>query len=359
LTGVTTGFLVYNRFSKNPEQIVPLPYEFTTQSPPVTPEAPILIIGDQMATYLARFKEHLALTISADLSTPIKIQSMARDGDGLHRTIHEMRSLTQWPQILIYQGGSEEFKEAKFKLTENENIQKNFKLYSNEKIQTLIMLYPQLSRLIYRPIDRVKLGEKPEFSSFLPSEYLKRLETELLLYEQQLLELVNLSRDRNTLLILTTTPINLDVLPKSSCNFTSTKELEKEINEIRELLKANNPKNAHLKSSKLVKQFVGNANLYYIHGQTSLRLGLIDEAKKSLLEASSYECSPWRATEVQNSIIRKVAKQQQILLFDFAQLVEREYTNNDTFFDDLHPQNQYYEKAMEQLGLVIKRILKL
>jgi hypothetical protein len=271
LTGVTTGFLVYNRFSKNPEQIVPLPYEFTTQSPPVTPEAPILIIGDQMATYLARFKEHLALTISADLSTPIKIQSMARDGDGLHRTIHEMRSLTQWPQILIYQGGSEEFKEAKFKLTENENIQKNFKLYSNEKIQTLIMLYPQLSRLIYRPIDRVKLGEKPEFSSFLPSEYLKRLETELLLYEQQLLELVNLSR----------------------------------------------------------------------------------------LEASSYECSPWRATEVQNSIIRKVAKQQQILLFDFAQLVEREYTNNDTFFDDLHPQNQYYEKAMEQLGLVIKRILKL
>jgi hypothetical protein len=88
-------------------------------------------------------------------------------------------------------------------------------------------------------------------------------------------------------------------------------------------------------------------------------MGNIDEAIPALLSASAYDCEPWRATEVQNSIIRKVAKNQQVILFDFAKLLDQEYTNNTTFFDETHPQNLYYEQGMEQLGLVIKNILKL
>jgi hypothetical protein len=81
--------------------------------------------------------------------------------------------------------------------------------------------------------------------------------------------------------------------------------------------------------------------------------------RRSLLEASAYDCNPWRATELHNSIIRKVAKQHQILLFDFAKVMEDDYGKNTTFFDETHPQNLYYDKGMEQLGLVIKSILKL
>lgn len=194
---------------------------------------------------------------------------------------------------------------------------------------------------------------------FTQESYLSRLETELLLYEQQLMELVDLSKDRNSLLILTTTPINLDISPKKVCTFTSTDDLEKEIMDLRSLLKKNDPKTAYGISSKLIKQYSGNALLLYIHGQISKRLGLIDEARTTLLEASSYDCEPWRATEVYNSIIRKVAKEHQVILFDFAKLVEGEWTKNTTYFDEIHPQNLYYDHAMKQLGMLIKGILKL
>lgn len=323
-------------------------------------DAPILITGDRMGSYFAKFKEQLALNISVNLANSIKIQSMAKSGNGLHRTLHELRSLTKWPQIIIYQGGSEEFKETKFIPSEMRKIRENFDRYKDDRIETALILYPVLSRLIYEPINRLKLEETPVLVETVPEEdYLRRLETELLLYEQQLIQLITLSKDRNALLILTTTPINLDILPKKVCEMATSMDVEKEIFDLREMLKANDPKNAYSKSSKLITQYVGNASLFYIHGQISRRVNQIDEARNSLRQASAYDCNPWRATEVHNSIIRKVAREQQIPLFDFAKLVENEYSANVTFFDELYPQNLYYDKGMEQLGIVIRNILKL
>jgi hypothetical protein len=357
---VTGGFLVFERYRKNPEQIVPYPYEFASEAPAIKLDAPILITGDRMGAYLAKFKEELATTISVNLANSIKIQSIAKPGHGLHRTLHELRSLTQWPQILVYQGGSEEFLERKFDLSTIPKITTNFGRYTDDRIETFLILYPPLSRVVYDPILRVKLEETPTLVEKMPEdEFLKRLETELLLYEQQLIELATMSKNRGSLLILTTTPLNLDALPREVCDFTTNIDIEKEILGLRELLKANDPKTAYGRSSKLVKQYMGNASLYYIHGQIARRLGNIDEARTSLLEASAYDCTPWRATEIHNSIIRKVSKNHQIVLFDFARLVERDYTTTPTFFDEIYPQNLYYDKAMRQLGLAIKSILKL
>lgn len=356
---LTGGFLVFDRYHKNPEQVVPYPYTFIESAPAIKLDAPILITGDRMGAYFAKFKTELAQAISVNLAKPILIQSLAKEGNGLHRTLHDLNSLTQWPQILIYQGGSEEFSEAKFDPEEIAKISTNFRRYSDDRIETFLILYPWLSRLVYEPVARVKLTAKPELKEPEEKEYLRRLETELLLYEQQLIQLVNQSKDRNTLLILTTTPINLDIPPKKVCEFTSTIDIETEILDLRELLKANNPKAAYAKSSKLINQHSGNAQLFYIHGQISKRLGQLGEAAEALHKASAYDCGPWRVTEVQNSIIRKVAKEHQILLFDFARLVEKEWDQNTTFFDEIHPQNLYYDKGMQQLGMVIKSILKL
>lgn len=356
----TAGYLVFERFSKNVEQVVPFPYQFVSEAPKVKIDAPILIIGDRMGEYFSKFKEQLALNISINLANSIKIQSMAKSGRGLHRTLHELRSLTGWPQILIYQGGSEEFMEVKFNQTDMKYIRKNFKLYGDDRIQTAMILYPWLSRLVYEPINRIKLTDEPELlMSVLEEDYLKRLDTELMLFEQELTQLANLSKDRSSLLILTTTPVNLDILPKRTCSFTSNMAIDKEIFDMRELLKDGNPKDAYKKSSKMVSQHVGNASLYFIHGQIAKRLSQIKEAKKSLLNASAYDCNPWRSSELQNAIIRKVAREQQVLLFDFAHLVDTDYSVNTTFFDELHAQNLYYEKGMQQLGKVIKSILKL
>lgn len=357
---ITGGIWVFDRFRKNPEQVVPWPYTFEQAAPAIQLDAPILIAGDRMGAYFAKFKAELATNISVNLAKPIKIQSIAKEGHGLHRTLHELRSLTQWPQILIYQGGSEEFAEEKFDLNDIRKIKKNFSFYNDDRIETMLILYPILSRFLYEPLKQIRLPEAPVLKEEVPeNEYLKRLETELMLYEQQLVQLAAQAKDRNSLLILTTTPINLDMMPKRVCEFASNIDIEKEIYDLRELLKNNNPKTAYARSSKLVKQHMGNAQLYYIHGQISRRLGYMEEAKRNLLESTAYDCQPWRVTEVHNSIIRRVAQNHQVLLFDFARLVEKEYGQNTTFFDETHPQNLYYDKGMQQLGLVIKAILKL
>ena len=356
---VTGGFLVFTRYSQNPEQIVPYPYAFTEAAPGIQLDAPILITGDRMGDYFAKFKTELAETISVNLEKPIKIQTLAKVGNGLHRTLHELKSLTQWPQILIYQGGSEEFSEKKFELSEIAKIRTNFKLYSDDRIETFLILYPWLSRVLYEPIKRVPLGPTPTPFEESETEYVKRLETELLLYEQQLVQLVTQSKDRNTLLILTTTPINLDIPPKKVCDFASTTDIDAEILSVEELVAAKNLKGAYTKSSKLIMQYSGNAKLLYLHGHIAKRMGYIEEATSAILGASAYDCSPWRVTELHNSIIRKVAKVHQVMLFDFAKQVEGAWTENVTFFDETHPQNLYYDKGMKQLGLAIKSILKL
>lgn len=354
------GYLVFDRLRKNPEQIVPYPYDFVTKAPAMKPDAPILIVGDRMGAYFARFKEELAATISQNLDNVIKIQSIAKDGNGLHRTLHQLKSLVQWPQIIIYQGGSEEFSESKFEVSEIRKVTRNFQLYQDDRLQTFMILYPWLSRIVYTPIHRTKLAEVPQLKAELTEqEYLQRLQTEILLYEEQLLELVSMAKDRNSLLILTTTPINFDVAPKSVCSFATTPEIEAAISELQELVKKEDWKTAWQKAEKYSAQYPGNPMLFYLEGVIGKNIGRIPEAVNSMLQASSYECGAWRATEVQNSIIRKVAASQQVILFDFSRMVEKEWTNNVTFFDELHPQNIYYEKGMQQLGQAIRKILKL
>jgi hypothetical protein len=357
---LTAGILVFKRFNANPEQIFPYPYEFASQAPLIKLDSPILITGDRMGAYFSKFSTELATTISVNLAKPIKIQSLAKNGHALHRTLHELRSLVQWPQIVIYQGASEEFQELKFVPENAAVIKKNFALYKDDRIETALILYPWLSRLIYEPHSRIKLEVAPTLLFEITEEsYLARLETELLLFEQQLVQLVNLSKDRNTLLILTTTPLNLDIAPKKVCGFSSTIDIEKDLADINEQLTANNPKAAYASSSRLLAVNQGNAQLFFTHGQIANRLGLADEAKKSMLQATAYDCEPWRATEVYNSIIRRVARNHQVLLFDFSKLLENEWNKNITFFDELYPQNLYYDKGMKQLGMVIKQILKL
>lgn len=360
LLALTAGIFVYKRWSANTEQVTPLPYHFAQEAPAVKLDAPILIVGDRMGSYFAKFHAELAATISQNLSKAITIQSLAKPGQAIHRTIHELRSIEQWPQIVIYQGGSEEFSENLFEISEIKKIAWNFRAYQDDRIQTSLILYPKLSRLIYKPIKRSLLTETPiEKEKFQEADYVARLSTDLLLYEQHLLQLVNMSRDKNSLLILTTTPINLDIAPKRVCAFTSNVDIEKEILVVEEAMRNEDVKKAYKHSTTLTKLYSGNAMIFYTHGIIAKKLNLIDEAKKSLRDASAFDCEPWRATEVQNAIIRRVAKNNQVLMFDFAKLVSNDWGHNITFFDEIYPQNLYYEKGMGQLGLVIKSILKL
>jgi hypothetical protein len=356
---LTTGFFVYKRVQLNPDQLIPLPYSFIQAPQAQDLLAPIIIVGDRMAEAFSRHHSLLAQEISVDLEKPIKIQTLAKSGVGIHRTIHLLKGLTQWPQILIYMGGSEEFSELKFKTSEIPTITKNFALYADDKLETLIHLFPLSSRIVYHPIDRVQLASQPVEHQWSEKDFVQRIETELMLYREHLLQLVKMSQDRSTLLILATTPINLDSPPKHSCSMASPAGIDQDIEALKKLIENDNPKEAYPLSLKLLAQYPAHAELMYLHGQVNKKLNQREQAISTLLKASAYDCYPWRLTEIQNSIIRSVAKENQILLFDFAQLVHADYDLNTTFFDEIYPQNLYYERANVQLGLVIKKILKL
>jgi hypothetical protein len=212
---LTGGFFILKRFVQNPQSLIPYPYGFKAPAEGIQVEAPILIVGDRMGVYFAKFQTELAATISVNLASPIKIKSLAQEGHALHRTLHELKAIVDWPQVLIYQGASEEFRESKFDPTETKHIKLNFTRYQDEKLSTAMMLYPWLSRIVYEPMKRVKLGESPVLlEEISEADYLKRLETEFLLFEQQLIQLVQLAQEKKSLLILTTTPFNLDIPPK-------------------------------------------------------------------------------------------------------------------------------------------------
>ena len=357
---LTGGFLVFRRYTQNPLQIFPYPYMFTTDAPGISLDAPILIVGDRMGEYFAKFQTEIAETISQDLSKNIRIQSLAREGHALHRTIHELKSLSQWPQIVIYQGASEEYREEKFLPSEISKIVTNFQRYNDDRLQTLLILYPVLSKILYEPIHRVKFTEAvPAPVKLEEKSYLKRLEMENKLFEEQLTQLVIEARNHGSMMILSTSPINFDVQPKLTCSFTMTSEIESGMRDLEGLLKDENYKSAIALSTKLTGQYTGNAKLMWLHGQVNAKLGRLNEAKDAFLKASAFDCEPWRATEIQNAIIRKVAATEQVLLFDFAELVSRGWTDSPRFFDEIYPQNIVYADASKQLGLVIKNILKL
>jgi tetratricopeptide (TPR) repeat protein len=356
---IAGGGYLFLRYNKNKEQIVPYPYVFETKEAWEI-SAPIVMIGDRMGEQLARFETELAAKISENLAKPIELQTLAKEGLPLHRTVHQLKGIGKWPQIVLYQGASEEWNEELFIPSEVQWIKKNFELFQDDRLQTLLILYPELSRLLYHPIEYKKLGATPpEKKEWKQDEYLARLELKLKIFELELLDMINLSRDRNSLLILTTTPVNLDIPPREVCEISTNLDIEAEMEGVRELIRKKDHKGALTRSTELVAKYPGNAALYYLHGQVSKRLGLRDQAINALKQAAAYDCLPWRATEVYNGIIRKVAREQQVLLFDFASFMEKDWGSNVTYFNEIYPQNLYYQRAVDQLGILIRRILKL
>lgn len=356
------GGWLWHRYSLNPDGVVPYPYTLPPLSQHLSLDAPLLITGDRMGARLALFKEDLSVDLSVGLSKPLKVQSIAKEGYGLHRTLRQLESLDRWPRVLLFQGGSEEWRESKFLTKEIPTIRHNFDRYSDDTEQTLLIVWPSLARCLYQPIARVKLPEEPVMSdspTLSDDEFQARLDLTYRLFEMELRRLVDLARDHQTLLILTTTPVNLDIPPRHTCANASTQEIQTEISAIRDLIRQQDYKSAYARSHQLVEGTVANAEVFYVHGQVARRAGLLPEAASNLQKAAAYDCSGWRASEITNNIIRKVASEQRVTLFDFARMLDEDWNKNTTFFNEIYPQDLYYQRGVHALALVLRRLLKL
>lgn len=355
------GFLLWQRVQTNPEGVIPVPYVLPPVSEKIAVDAPLLVVGDRMAKRFGLFKETLSLDISVGLSKPLKTSVLASENTGLHRTLRLLENLEKWPKIMLYTGGSEELVEEKFLTREIPTIRRNFERYADDRWRTLLMLWPPSARVLYDPLVRQILPAEPVVASrqLSEAEYQGRLELSYRIYEIELEQLVQLARNKDVVLIFMTVPVNLDIPPKKTCSVARTNEATRELGAIRELIRQQDYKAAYPRARELAGNTMANAEVLYLFGQVAQRIGRRDEALAALRKAAAFDCSSWRANEVTNAILRKVAREQRVTLFDFADMVDDDWRKNTTFFDEIYPQNLYYEKASKALASVLRRMLKL
>ncbi|MBF0367017.1 MAG: hypothetical protein HQK50_15695, partial [Oligoflexia bacterium] len=181
--------------------------------------AHVLIIGDRMGKALENYKESIASTLSINTQDTVKIVIAADNHQGLHRSLHLLKQLKKLPPVIVYHGASEELFEKKFFSKDSETILKNIDLYQDHRIQTLLHIFPKISKFLYTLIDRVKMKALPseDKSDYTTKEAMQALEIGYKLYELELEELIQLAIAKHSQLILMTTPINFEVIPKKIC----------------------------------------------------------------------------------------------------------------------------------------------
>lgn len=361
LVAISAIFLGY-RYNANIVSEVPYPYYFgKTAYKEIEVDAPILIIGDRLGQRLASFSELISQKASVNLSKKIKIQSLALNGEGLHRTLQKIKSIKKLPLITIYLGGSEEFFEQRFMTKDTERILKNFDLYSDEAIQTLLMIFPSLSPLLYQVVDYKKFKNSLEKDTTHYSDMTvqKRNIIHFKIYERELDNLVNFLKEHNSYLIAITQPLNIDIAPKKDCYGAIDELSKKSLDDVIELVKLKDFKSAYNLSKELVLIANASARAMFVHGKISQKLGKIKEAIHYLKLAMAYDCQQWRGNPVYNRILKKIARQNDVPILDFQAMLERQWMKNYIFADEIYPQNLYYEKVADILAMQIKKLLKL
>ncbi len=357
------GVFTYERITKNPVSLIPFPYKFAPSlDTQIDSESiPILIIGDRMGFKLASVKNYLEEKISINLTKKVKILSLAQKGEALHRTVQKIKRLNKLPLITIYLGASEEFYEKKFLSRDLETIENNLKLFSDDRVKTLLIIFPYLSKLIYEPVTYRVFDQKvvKDDTDYTDTIILKRKIIGFKIFEEELRELFSYLKDRGSYVFALTTPLNYDTPPRKSCDGSLDEFTSKRIDEAVELIKIKDFKKAYSITKDLILIANNNAKIFYIHGQVAESLGHQRESQRSLEMGISLDCEQWRGTPVHNVIIKKVARENEVVLFDFDRFLVKEKEVNTVFSDNIYPQNLYIEKVAKILSDKIKSLLKL
>jgi tetratricopeptide (TPR) repeat protein len=341
---------------------MPLPFYFQESAySNLEVDAPILIIGDRFGEKLASFKNLLAEKLSINLSKPIKIQTMANEGDNIHRTLQKIKKLERVPLIIIYIGSSDQSYEKVFHTKNIRRIQKNIELYKNDYIKTALMVLPELSKFIYWPSNYIELTAKVNKNVEKYSDNVYQLRTILnyRFYEYGLDEFFNMAKKRNSLIIPLTTPLNLKIPPKKSCYGSLSGNANEQLDRLKKLYLKKDFKAAFNLSNELALMNPSNAQILYLHGQVLFKLNKFSEAQKYNEFAIAYDCENNRGNPVYNAILRKIAKKHNISFLDYHQMLVDESANNYTFFDEVYPQDFYLEKIVDIISKKIKKRLRL
>ena len=322
--------------------------------------AKILIVGDRMGKTLDPYLQGLQNQFVKSFKIPPTIFNWSSDNESLFRTIHKLKMLKKLPPIIVYFGASSELTEKRFDVRDKKNILKNFETFDNEKLVSFIITFPWLSKILYQDIKYQDLGEFKEYKNLLESsQKLDEKEIAFKLFDYEMREFIEMIKDKKSNLILITTPVNLEVEPREVCAHSSSVEIQSLQQEIKKEIKKGAYKTVLAKATELAETTPSNALSFFLLGQAALGFGDLKLARESLIKASIFDCANWRGSAVYNSIIKSQAKKRQGHVIDFEQYITSQLSNEGVFFDEIVPQNIFYQNTSKELGDIIKKILSI
>lgn len=322
--------------------------------------AKILIVGDRMGKTLDPHLQSLQDQFKGVFKTPPTIFNWSADNESLFRTIRKLKRLKKFPPIIVYYGASSELTEKRFDVRDKKNILKNFKAFDDERIISLIITFPWLSKVFYNDVRYQDLGDYKEYKSFLAaSQKLDEKEIAFKLFEYEVKELIDLVKDKKSNLVFMTTPINLEVEPKEVCAHATSNDIIGLQQELEAEIKDGSYKTALPKARELAEVTTSNARSFYLMGKAALGTGDLKIARESLMKAAIFDCANWRGNAVYNAIIKTQAKKNQVHVIDFEQYMNSQLSNEGLFFDEIVPQNMFYQNMTKELGDIIKKILSI
>ncbi len=323
-------------------------------------KADILIVGDRLGANLNNYLDGLKFDLKEEFKRELKIYNWSVDGEGLHRTLHKIKALKKLPPLILYHGGSQEWIEKKFNPNDKERILFNFKMFHDEKIISLIITFPDLSRLFYKPVTHYPLlNLRPSKTSYTDTNFDKK-EIEYLYYQEEMHEFLDYIKQKKSSPILLTTPINILIPPREACSNTSTNMIVEIQQEIEGLITEGNFKMAYSKAIELEKESLSNAKTFFLLGISAKANNDLKVAKDALTRANVYDCFNWRGNSVFNSILKKKAHDFQVEVIDFDLITSNSIlAGEEVFFDEIYPQNLYYSNLMKDLAIVLKKYLNI
>lgn len=359
------GGYVFWIFSTKRTLLTPYPYQFTLNAQKALESelkdaeaAKILIVGDQMGANLSAYTPSMIENLAQSFKAPPKIYNWSKPHEGLHRTLFKLKSLKKLPSIIIYHGASSELFEKTFSVTDKKAIFKNFEAFDDEKTISLIITFPWLSKILYQKMDYYDLGSLTEYKNLLPGpSRLEEKEVAFKLFDYEMREMIDLVKDKKSNLILITTPLNLEVHPKETCQQSTSNTVIEAQQEIEELIKAGNGKAAYPKALELSNETYSNAKSFYLLGMASIGMGDLAMARSALWKATVFDCANWRGNAVYNGIMRGLAEKRQVVLIDFDQYMASAISREGLFSDEIFPQNIFYQNMVNELLESLKKIL--
>jgi hypothetical protein len=315
-----------------------------------------------MGKRLGQYEEILLKQIEEDSgSKGAELTVWAEQHEGIHRTIQRLRGASALPAITIYHGASEELYEKTFFLSEKEKILSNIEVFRDDRWRTLLFSYPWVAKFLYKrvkyvPLDLVPVEDRVSYSD---GQRMEQMEIGLQLFEIHLEQLIRLVQEKKSHLILVTTPLHYHRLPKKVCTPTTSSDILLTQNHIFSLLQKGDFKSIQKDIHLLTKLSPGNALSFHLSGQFFLQLGRWKEAFFQFEKSTTMDCLPWRSTSAHNAIIRKLARQYDLMLFDFDQFMVQKWGENTLFLDDIYPQDIFYQQATRELARKTKKFLEL